>query len=116
MRVARTLGMNRPRVELGDEPPEHGCRPAVDQLFRSVAEVYGPKAVGVLLTGMGRDGADGLAMMKATGARTLAQDRDSCVVFGMPRAAIERGVVDVVAPPAELITYLLAALDSRAGR
>jgi two-component system chemotaxis response regulator CheB len=110
MRVARNLGMGRPRIELGEEPPEHGCRPSVDQLFRSVAEVYGPRAIGVILTGMGRDGAAGLAMMKATGARTLAQDEDSCVVFGMPKAAIQRGAVDVTGPPAELMTYILAAL------
>ncbi len=116
MRVGRTMGMGRPRIELGEEAPEHGCRPSVDQLFRSVAEVYGPKAIGILLTGMGRDGAEGLAMMKATGARTMAQDQDSCVVFGMPRAAIERGAVDVVASPDELITYMLAALDSRSRR
>ncbi len=111
LRVSRNVGLGPPRIELGDEPPEHGCRPAVDQLFRSVAEVFGPRAVGVLLTGMGRDGAQGLGMMKATGARTLAQDQESCVVFGMPRAAIEAGVVDVVAAPEELVTYMLAALE-----
>ncbi len=112
MRVARTIGGGPPCIELWDGPPEHGCRPAVDPLFRSVAEIFGPRAVGVLLTGMGRDGAAGLGMMKATGARTMAQDRDSCVVFGMPRAAIEAGAADVVAAPPEIMTYLLAALEA----
>jgi two-component system chemotaxis response regulator CheB len=83
-------------AELLDAPPVSRHRPSVDVLFRSVAEVAGNAAVGVLLTGMGADGADGLLEMKVAGARTIAQDEASCVVFGMPREAVARGAVDEV--------------------
>lgn len=73
-------------------------RPSVDVLFRSVAGAAGPNAVGVIMTGMGDDGAEGLSEMKARGAATIAQDESSCVVFGMPREAIARGAVDCVLP------------------
>ncbi len=73
-------------------------RPAVDVLFNSVATYGGANAVGVILTGMGRDGAQGLEKMKQAGAGTIAQDEKSCVVFGMPKEAIARGCVDRVAP------------------
>jgi two-component system chemotaxis response regulator CheB len=85
-------------VELLDEPPVSRHRPSVDVLFRSVADVVGDKAVGVLLTGMGADGAEGLLAMKRAGAATIAQDEATCVVFGMPKEAIDRGAVDVVLP------------------
>lgn len=73
-------------------------KPSVDVMFESVAEVVGKKAVGVILTGMGSDGAKGMLKMKEAGARTLAQDKASCVVFGMPQAAIKLGGVDEVVP------------------
>jgi two-component system, chemotaxis family, protein-glutamate methylesterase/glutaminase len=75
-----------------------GHRPSVDVLFQSVAIAAGPSAVGVLLTGMGRDGAAGLLAMRKTGARTICQDEASCVVFGMPRSAIELGAAESVLP------------------
>jgi two-component system chemotaxis response regulator CheB len=84
------------RVKLDQRPPVLGVRPCVDLLFNSVAEAYGPKALGVVLTGMGRDGAKGLKAMKAMKARTLAQDEASSVVYGMPRAAYASGAVDKV--------------------
>jgi two-component system chemotaxis response regulator CheB len=84
------------RVTLDDSPPVHGVRPAADVTFKSVAQGYGARAVGVVLTGMGRDGALGLAAIKAAGGRTVAQDRASCTVYGMPRAAVEMGVVDEI--------------------
>ena len=66
--------------------------------LKSAAQAFGARTVGVVLTGMGRDGAMGLAAMKAAGGRTLAQDRGNCTVYGMPRAAVEMGVVDEVVP------------------
>jgi two-component system chemotaxis response regulator CheB len=89
-----------------DGPPVHHQRPAVDVLFQSVARAAGPNAVGVLLTGMGADGAKGLLAMREAGAHTLAQDEASCVVFGMPKEAIKLGAaaevvtLDAVAPTA----------------
>lgn len=77
-------------------PMVHHQRPAVDVLFRSVALYAGANAVGIVLTGMGSDGAEGLALMKQAGARTIAQDEQSCVVFGMPKEAIKTGAVDKV--------------------
>jgi two-component system, chemotaxis family, protein-glutamate methylesterase/glutaminase len=78
-------------VVLSDDPRVNGHRPSVDVLFKSVAEEFGPRAVAVLMTGMGDDGASGLGAVKAAGGMTIAQSEDSCVVFGMPKAAIERG-------------------------
>ena len=85
-------------VEVRDGPLVSRHRPSVDVLFRSVAQAAGPNAVGVILTGMGDDGADGLLEMRQAGAATVAQDEASCVVFGMPKEAIERGAVDQVLP------------------
>ncbi len=84
------------RVKSG--PMVHHQRPSVDVLFRSVAEYAGPNAVGVIMTGMGADGAQGLLEMKKAGARTIAQDEKSCVVFGMPKEAIKLGAADKVVP------------------
>jgi two-component system chemotaxis response regulator CheB len=78
-------------VVLSDEPRVNGHRPSADVLLRSVAEEYREKAVGVLMTGMGDDGAEGLGAIKKEGGMTIAQNEESCVVYGMPKAAIERG-------------------------
>src|SRR6185369_12377954 len=84
-------------VEICDTAIVNHHRPSADVLFRSVAEAAGPNSVGVVLTGMGDDGAAGLEEMRRGGATTIAQDEASCVVFGMPKKAIERGAVqDVV--------------------
>jgi two-component system, chemotaxis family, protein-glutamate methylesterase/glutaminase len=83
-------------VRLKDGPRIQYQRPAVDVLFQSVAQEIGPNAVGVLLTGMGRDGAAGLKAMRDAGARTIAESEETCVVFGMPRAAIEADAVEKV--------------------
>jgi two-component system, chemotaxis family, protein-glutamate methylesterase/glutaminase len=85
-------------VQILDGPLVSRHRPSVDVLFRSVAISLGAKAVGVIMTGMGDDGAQGLCEMKEAGAATIAQDEASCVVFGMPKEAISRGAVDVVVP------------------
>ena len=84
------------RIALDRSPAVHGVRPAADVTFNSLAVAYGARAVGVVLTGMGRDGALGLSAIKAAGGRTVAQDRGSSTVYGMPRAAVEMGVVDEV--------------------
>jgi two-component system chemotaxis response regulator CheB len=78
---------------LADEAPVNGHRPSVDVLFRSVAEEFGPQAIAVLMTGMGEDGASGMGTIRAAGGMTIAQSEESCVVFGMPKAAIDRGYV-----------------------
>lgn len=89
-------------------------RPSVDVMFSSVAESAGARAVGVLLTGMGSDGAQGLLKMRQAGARTIAQDESSCVVFGMPREAIRAGAADRVVPLSGIPQAILAAAEARA--
>jgi len=81
------------------DPPVHSCRPAADVLFRSVAEEFGPAAIGVVLSGMGRDGCAGAAEIRQRGGRVFAQDPESCAVFGMPRHVIEAGIAERVDPP-----------------
>jgi len=93
--LLRTNGL-RYEVEVVDGPLVSRHRPSVNVLFRSVAQAAGPNSVGVIMTGMGNDGADGMLEMKQAGARTIAQDESSCVVFGMPKEAIARGAVDEV--------------------
>jgi two-component system chemotaxis response regulator CheB len=98
------------RARLTQSPPVHHCRPSVDVLFRSAAEHAGAQAVAALLTGMGTDGARGLQSLRAAGARTLAESEESCVVYGMPQAAIKLGVVDQVAPLDQMPRAILQAL------
>ncbi len=85
-------------IRITDDPPENGCRPSADYLFRSVAAHFGAKATGVIMTGMGHDGADGLKRMKDKGAMIIAQDEKSSTVFGMATRPIAWKIVDVVAP------------------
>jgi two-component system chemotaxis response regulator CheB len=94
-----TLGR---RVELSGAPAIGAHRPAATHMFASVARAYGGRAVGVILTGIGRDGTDGLAALKAAGGRVIGQDEASSVVYGMPRAAAEAGLVDEVLPAADI--------------
>jgi len=97
------------RIALDDSPPVNRHRPSVEVLFRSVAAVAGPNALGVMLTGMGRDGAAAMLEMKHAGAFNIAQDEATCVVFGMPREAIAAGAVDEVLP----VTRIAERLQSR---
>ena len=85
-------------VVLSDEERVNGHRPSVDVLFRSVAQEFGRDAIAALMTGMGEDGAEGLGTVKAAGGLTIAQSEDSCIVYGMPKAAIERGNAIRVVP------------------
>lgn len=103
-------------AHLSDEPPVNRHRPSVDVLFRSAAQHAGKNALGVILTGMGRDGAAGLLDMKKAGAYTLAQDEASCIVFGMPREAIALGAADEIASLQEMSRRVMARLSSMGDR
>lgn len=100
------------RVSLSKEEPENGLRPSVAHLFRSVARTFGQQAVGVLLTGMGKDGAEELKLMRDQGALTLAQDEESSVVFGMPGEAVSLGAAMYVLSP-EKIAATLASVATK---
>jgi len=102
------------RVHLNDGPLFSRHKPSVDVLFRSLAQSAGPNAVGVILTGMGDDGATGLQEMRAAGAATIAQDEATCGVFGMPREAIARGGVGAVHPLSAIAPAILSASAHRA--
>ncbi|MBW1644762.1 MAG: chemotaxis response regulator protein-glutamate methylesterase [Deltaproteobacteria bacterium] len=97
MKIASGADLHHKIIRITDDPPENNCKPSVDYLFRSVAREYGSKATGVIMTGMGADGKLGLQVMKSAGAVSVAQDADTCVVYGMPKAVAEAGLVDVVA-------------------
>jgi two-component system chemotaxis response regulator CheB len=99
-------------LELSQEEPVNRHRPAADVLFRSVAEYVGQNALGVILTGMGKDGAQGLLAMRQAGAWNIGQDQASCVVYGMPREAAEVGALDEVATLADIAGSIVAKLRS----
>lgn len=103
-------------TELDSSEPVNRHRPSVDVLFRSAAKFAGKNAVGVILTGMGKDGAEGMLEMKNAGAYNFAQDEASCVVFGMPREAIAVGAVEEIAPLIELPTRVLGYLEQQGSR
>lgn len=113
LRVQRMQSV--PTVVLSKSPPVQGMRPSADVLFRSAVEAYGKKTVGLIMTGMGEDGADGIEFIRDAGGHTLAQDRTTSVVFGMPKAAIDRRVVQKVLPLSEIGPYL-NSLDLGPGR
>jgi two-component system chemotaxis response regulator CheB len=95
------------RIELSDGPLVSRHRPSVDMLFNSVASAAGANALGVILTGMGKDGTTGMLAMKQAGSRTVAQNEDTCVVFGMPKEAIAAGAVDSIAPLGRIPTMIM---------
>ena len=98
------------KTRLSQTPPVHYCRPAVDVLFRSAAAAAGDKTLAVILTGMGSDGSLGMQAIKQAGGHTLAEHEDTCVVFGMPRAAIQLGVVDHVVPLHQMPAAIIKAI------
>jgi two-component system, chemotaxis family, protein-glutamate methylesterase/glutaminase len=95
-------------IALAREAPENGLRPAISYLLRSLAKHFGPAAIGVLLTGMGKDGAAELKTLKEQGAYTIAQDRESSVVHGIPGEAIELGAATLVLPPERIADAIIA--------
>jgi two-component system chemotaxis response regulator CheB len=109
--LVRGQGQGRVVAVVNDQPPQHGCRPSADVLFRSAAAAYGAEAVGIILSGMGRDGTDGLGALKRAGAATIAQDEASSVVWGMPGSALAAGHVDQVLP----LARIAAAVQTLAG-
>jgi two-component system, chemotaxis family, protein-glutamate methylesterase/glutaminase len=108
----RHLGVSRAgRILLSDAPPIGGHRPSATHLFHSVASAFGPNAIGVIMTGIGTDGCDGIRILRQMGGTVLAQDRESCVVYGMPRAVVDAGLADHVVSLdslAEIIASLVA--------
>ncbi len=100
------------RCRLIDSEPVHGFKPSVDVLFHSVAEAVGGRSVGVIMSGMGRDGVDGLLAMRKAGARTLGQDAPTSAVYGMPKAAFEIGAVEQQVPVGNLAREILALCNN----
>jgi two-component system chemotaxis response regulator CheB len=103
------------KTRLTKTPPVHYCRPAVDVLFRSAAEAAGSRIVAALLTGMGSDGALGMQAIKTAGGTTIAEHEDTCVVYGMPRAAVQLGVVDRILPLDQIPAGIVRAVGAMAG-
>jgi len=110
MRVVNSA--SGPQIALDQAPPLNSCRPAVDALFSSLADVYGPAVVAVVLTGMGRDGMSGAEQLAARGAYILAQDEATSVVWGMPGAVVNAGVANEILPLDLVVPAILREVDS----
>jgi two-component system, chemotaxis family, protein-glutamate methylesterase/glutaminase len=95
--IASNDGKNR-LIKITNDPPENSCKPSADYLFRSVGDYYVGRTTAVIMTGMGSDGTKGLEVLRSKGSYIIAQSEETCVVYGMPKAPIEAGLVDVVAP------------------
>ena len=98
------------KVKITDDAPENNCKPSADYLFRSVAGLYKERATGVIMTGMGNDGAKGLRLVKRHGSPVIAQDEESCVVYGMPKEAVNAGVVDISLPLDRIATEIVKTI------
>jgi two-component system chemotaxis response regulator CheB len=100
-------------LRLGEDPPINSCRPSVDALFISAARTQRERVIGILLTGMGTDGAEGAQEVREHQGHVIVQDEESCVVFGMPRAAIERGAANAILPLTDIPEALVSLVMSR---
>lgn len=98
---------NSPYIKTFKGEPVNFCMPSVDVLFFSVAEIYKNQALGIILTGLGDDGAAGLDAIKKAGSKTIAESEQTCVVYGMPKAAVKRGAVDVIVPNYSIKDYIM---------
>jgi len=103
------------RMHLTEQPPRHGVRPSVDELFVSLAAAFGPRAIGVVLTGMGRDGVEGARAIKAQGGTILAEAESTCTVYGMPRALAEAGLANRMVPIGEMAEIIREVAWEAAG-
>ena len=101
------------KLVLTDAPPIRGHRPSADRLMESAAHVYGRRAIGILLTGMGSDGAEGLKKLREAGGRTIVQDEATSLVFGMPREAILRGAAEIVSPLEKIADEIVRAISQQ---
>jgi two-component system chemotaxis response regulator CheB len=106
----RHMEIRNGRVVLTETPQINGCRPSIDNLFFSLAKENAPAVIGVLLTGMGKDGAEGLLALKEGGAYTIAQDEATCAVYGMPKVAVELGGVREVQPAVKIAAAITRQL------
>jgi len=113
MRLAAGPG-NTKVIQITDDPMENNCRPSVDYLFRSAANHFPGKGMAVILTGMGSDGTVGLRLLKRHGCHIIAQDEATCVVYGMPKAAVDAGVVDLVLPLEAIADRMVSAVMGHA--
>jgi two-component system chemotaxis response regulator CheB len=98
MKIVSAGNRTKQMIRITQDPPENGCRPSADYLFRSVAHHFKNRATGVIMTGMGQDGDKGLALMKEHRAVIIAQDEATSIVFGMAKQPVASGIVDIVAP------------------
>lgn len=106
----RSASVSRKCIALNDDPPENSCRPSVDVLFRSLAEVYGEHILAIIMTGMGNDGMQGVKAVKGKGGYCLVQTDETCVVYGMPRAVAEAGLSNEMVPLDQIAHRLTATV------
>ena len=110
MKLVADAGGTHRRIRITNDPPENSCRPSADYMFRSIADYYVGRTTAVIMTGMGSDGTKGLEILKNKGAYVIAQDEATCVIFGMPKAPIDGGLVDCIAPLEKIANEIVKTL------
>jgi two-component system chemotaxis response regulator CheB len=113
MKIAIQAEGRKKVIQITDDPPINSCKPSADYLFFSVATLYPGRATGVIMTGMGSDGSKGLHLMHSNGSGIIAQDEETCTVFGMPKEPIESNIADVVAPLDRIAEEIVRSVRSR---